>query len=125
MGLKFLKCFLSTTKPCSFNLSTICCDVTEPNNFPPDPVFTAIASERFSSLLPTSCAFCNSSDSLAALAIMRESRRFLLERLSGTAFFLGKRKLRAKPALTLTMSPSNPRFSIFSSSKIYVLAMIE
>src|SRR6185312_7312978 len=71
-------------------------------DWPPSFLATASASFLRSRLWASSCAFW----------VWKYSRLALVAR---SAFFLGSRKLRAKPSLTRTSSPIWPSFSTLSS----------
>ena len=98
--------------------------VTEPNKRPSTPAFCATVNTKPASLAPravetvkiSACCFSNSARLAANSALLASVARFALP--------CGIKKLRPKPFLTLTISPSNPRFATFSNKIICMLSLL-
>src|SRR5262249_39339979 len=96
--------------PCAASASAMSSAVTEPYNFSCSPTLRAIFSWTLSSWPASACAESLSFAWRAAITLRSCSSWRTFFSLASTASLRGKRKLRPKPSLTVTISPDLPRF---------------
>src|SRR5690606_39523671 len=106
---------LVTSTPAAVTASAMSRVPIEPNRRPSSPAFAAIVTDSSASLAARASASAFLAAAAASRLARRSSNSAMFFAVAATALPCGKRKLRPKPAFTVTLSPILPNLPTLSS----------